>query len=94
MSSQLYMYSLHVLLPELDVVEERGLVEIHEAAVVVNLLFVIVLGRVQRVVGAADRSQGSVPGLDHGTILAYLNNVAKDEPLLGVAYPHLVTIHV
>ena len=47
---------LEVALP--DVVEERGLVEVHEAAVVVHRLRVVILGRVQPVETASGKARG------------------------------------
>lgn len=73
--------------------EERRLVEVHEAAVVVHLLVVLVLRRIEVVVAGHERAEASVPGLHHGPLLPDLHNVAEDEPRLGVAHPDLVTLH-
>ena len=79
--------------PEFDIVKERGLVEIHEAAVIVDLLPVVLLGGVEEVVAGHHGGQGPVLGLDDGTVVSNLHDVAEDEARLGVAHPHFVPVH-
>ena len=81
------------LVPELDVVEQRGLVEIHEAAVVVHLLPLVLLCRVESVVVGLHGPPGPVQGLDDGPVLPDLHNPAEDEACMGVPHPHLVPLH-
>ena len=73
--------------------EECGLVEVHEAAIVVHLLVVLVLGGVEAVVAGHQRPEAAVPGLHHRPLLPDLHDVAKDEASLGVTHPYLVTLH-
>ena len=79
--------------PEFDIVKERGLVEIHEAAVIVDLLPVVLLGGVEEVVAGHHGGQGPVLGLDDGAVVSNLHDVAEDEPGLGVPHPHFVPVH-
>ena len=79
--------------PQLDVVQQSGLVEVHEAAVVVDLLGVAVLGGVELVVGGGAGGEAAVPGLHHGPLLPDLHDVPEHEPVPGVAHPHLVVVH-
>ena len=74
--------------------EECGLVEVHEAAIVVHLLVVLVLGGVEAVVAGHQRPEAAVPGLHHRPLLPDLHDVAENEASLGVTHPYLVTLHV
>ena len=83
--------------PELHVVEQRGLVEIHQAAVVVHLLLLVLLGGVDGeagvVVGGLYWRPGPVQGLDDRTVLTDVDSPAEDEPGHWAPHPDLLSLH-
>ena len=85
------------LVPELDVVEQRGLVEIHEAAVVVHLLLLVILGGVDGeagvVVGGLYWRPGPVQRLDDRTVLTNVDSPTEDKPGQWVSHPDLLSLH-
>ena len=76
------------LIPQSDVVKEGRLIEVHESAVVVDLLCIVVLGRVETVEGGGHLAT-VLHGLNQRTLLGQVNDATLHETVVRVRYPNL-----
>ena len=74
--------------------EQCGLVEVHQAAVVLHLLPLVLLGRVEAVVAGLDGGAGPVQGLHDGPLVTNLHYPAQDKAGPWVSQPDLVSVHL